>query len=784
MGKSLVPPASGGGDHIEPVDLKKALEERYLAYALSTIMHRALPDVRDGLKPVHRRIMHAMRLLRLNPDQGFAKCARIVGEVMGKFHPHGDQSIYDALVRLAQDFAVRYPLVDGQGNFGNIDGDNAAAMRYTEARMTEVATALLEGITEDAVDFRATYNEEDEEPVVLPGAFPNILANGSSGIAVGMATSIPPHNAAELCAAALHLIDNRDAPVAELMTSPEQWAEIERRHQEELRKEDKDAVKRAEAILLECKVRGPDFPTGGTVVDGWASMIEAYQTGRGGFRLRAKWQQEDQGRGTWNIVVTEIPYQVQKSKLIEKIAELLLARKLPLLENVRDESAEDVRVVLVPKSRTVEPGLLMESLFKLTELETRFPLNMNVLSRGKVPNVLSLKSVLSEWLEHRKDVLVRRSKHRLGEIERRLEILSGYLIAYLNIDEVIRIIREEDEPKQVMMARWSLTDNQAEAILNMRLRALRKLEEFEIRKEFDGLSEEKKQIEALLASPAKQWKTIRWEVAETQKKFGPSTKLGERRTEFTDAPEHDVADIHHAMIEKEPITVVVSEKGWLRAMKGHLSDLSLLTFKEGDSLKLAFPAQTTDKILVFTTGGKFYTIGAERLPGGRGHGEPIRIIVDMENDQDIVTAFVHDPKRKLLLVSHAGNGFTVPEAEVVANTRKGKQVMNVKSPDEASHCAVLSGDHVAIVGENRKMLIFPLAEIPEMARGKGVRLQKYKDGGVLDMKTFTVAEGLSWQDSADRTFTRSREELAEWFGARASAGRIAPKGFPRTGKFG
>jgi topoisomerase-4 subunit A len=772
MGKSLVPPASGGGDHIEPIDLKKALEERYLAYALSTIMHRALPDVRDGLKPVHRRIMHAMRLLRLNPDQGFAKCARIVGEVMGKFHPHGDQSIYDALVRLAQDFAVRYPLVDGQGNFGNIDGDNAAAMRYTEARMTEVATLLLEGITEDAVDFRPTYNEEDEEPVVLPGAFPNILANGSSGIAVGMATSIPPHNAAELCAAALHLIDNRDASIAELMTSPEQWAEILER------------AKTEPKALLDCKVRGPDFPTGGTIVDGWASIVEAYSTGRGGFRLRAKWQQEDQGRGTWNIVVTEIPYQVQKSKLIEKIAELVVARRVPLLEDVRDESAEDIRVVLVPKSRTVDPGLLMESLFKLTELETRFPLNMNVLSRGKVPNVLSLKSVLSEWLEHRKDVLVRRSKHRLGEIEKRLEILAGYLIAYLNIDEVIRIIREEDEPKRVMMARWSLTDNQAEAILNMRLRALRKLEEIEIRKEFDGLSEEKKQIESLLASPAKQWKTIRWEVGETLKKFGPATDLGKRRSDFADAPEHDVADIHHAMIEKEPITVVVSEKGWLRALKGHLSDFSLLTFKEGDSLKLAFPAQTTDKILVFTTGGKFYTIGADRLPGGRGHGEPIRIIVDMENDQDIVTAFVHDPSRKLLLASHEGNGFIVPEAEVVANTRKGKQVMNVKSPDESSHCAFLSGDHLAIVGENRKMVIFPLSEIPEMARGKGVRLQKYKDGGVLDLKTFTVADGLSWQDSADRTFMRSREELAEWFGARASAGRLVPKGFPRTGKFG
>ncbi|MER8706178.1 DNA topoisomerase IV subunit A [Mesorhizobium sp. M1088] len=750
MGKRLLPPESGGGDNIEPVDLKKALEERYLAYALSTIMHRALPDVRDGLKPVHRRIMHAMRLLRLNADQGFAKCARIVGEVMGKFHPHGDQSIYDALVRLAQDFSMRYPLVDGQGNFGNIDGDNAAAMRYTEARMTEVSTLLLEGITEDAVDFRPTYNEEDEEPAVLPGAFPNLLANGSSGIAVGMATSIPPHNAAELCDAALHLIDHPDAPVTKLMDF----------------------------------VQGPDFPTGGIIVDSRASILEAYETGRGGFRVRAKWSQEDQGRGTWNIVVTEIPYGVQKARLIEKIAELLMARKLPLLEDIRDESAEDIRVVLVPKSRSVDPGIMMESLFKLTELESRFPLNMNVLSRGKVPNVLSLKGVLKEWLEHRRDVLIRRSKHRLGEIERRLEILAGYLIAYLNIDEVIRIIREEDEPKQVMMVRWSLTDTQAEAILNMRLRALRKLEEFEIREEFNGLTGEKKQIEALLASDAKQWATIKWEVANVRQKYGPDTEIGKRRTEFADAPEHDLTDIAHAMIEREPVTVVVSEKGWLRAMKGHLTDHSALTFKEGDSLKLAFHAQTTDKVLVFTTGGKFYTIGADRLPGGRGHGEPIRIIVDMDNDQDIVTAFVHDPKRKLLLVSHDGNGFIVPEEEVVANTRKGKQVMNVKAPDEAQRCVSVAGDHLAIVGENRKMLVFPLAEIPEMGRGKGVRLQKYKDGGVLDLKTFTLASGLSWQDSADRTFTKSRDELAEWIGARASAGRMVPKGFPRTGKFG
>ena len=759
MGKDLIPPGSDGGDHIEPVDLRKALEERYLAYALSTIMHRALPDVRDGLKPVHRRIMHAMRLLRLNPEQGFAKCARIVGEVMGKFHPHGDQSIYDALVRLAQSFSVRYPLVDGQGNFGNIDGDNAAAMRYTEARMTEVATSLLEGITEDAVDFRLTYNEEDEEPVVLPGAFPNLLANGSSGIAVGMATSIPPHNAAELCKAALHLIDHPDAEVEDLMT----------------REPAEDAD--------ENKVRGPDFPTGGVIVDSFDAILEAYKTGRGSFRVRSKWHTEDQGRGVWQIVVTEIPYGVQKSRLVEKIAELLLARRLPLLDDVRDESAEDIRLVLVPKSRTVDPAILMESLFKLTELESRFPLNMNVLSRGRVPGVLSLKQVLQEWLEHRKDVLVRRSRHRLAEIVRRLEVLGGYLVAYLNIDEVIRIIREEDEPKPVMMARWDLTDLQAESILNMRLRALRKLEEFEIRKEFDALTAEKAQIEALLGSDAKQWKMIRWQVEKLRDQFGSHTELGRRRTQFAAAPEHDEEHIAQAMIEREPVTVIVSEKGWLRAMKGHLADFEGLSFKEGDKLKLAFHAQTTDKVLVFTTGGKFYTIGADRLPGGRGHGEPIRIMVDMDNEQDIVTAFAHDPSRKLLLVSYQGNGFVVPEAEVVANTRKGKQVMNVKAPDEAKICAPVSGDHLAIVGENRKLLVFALADVPEMTRGKGVRLQKYKDGGVSDAKAFAMETGLSWVDSADRTFVKTRDELAEWIGARASAGRMVPKGFPRTGRF-
>ncbi|CAN7509432.1 DNA topoisomerase IV subunit A [Phyllobacterium sp. LjRoot231] len=758
MGKSLIPP-DNGDDNVEPVDLKAALEERYLAYALSTIMHRALPDVRDGLKPVHRRIMHAMRLLRLSPDQSYAKCARIVGEVMGKFHPHGDQSIYDALVRLSQDFAVRYPVVDGQGNFGNIDGDNPAAMRYTEARMTDVAMLLLEGITEDAVDFRPTYNEEDEEPIVLPGAFPNLLANGSSGIAVGMATSIPPHNVSELCAAALHLIKHPDATVEELMSQAE----------------DEDPLK--------TKVRGPDFPTGGIMVETPDAILDAYKTGRGGFRLRARWQVEDQGRGTWNIIITEIPYQVQKSRLIEKIAELLIAKKLPLLDDVRDESTEDVRLVLEPKSRSVNPDILMESLFKLTELETRFPLNMNVLSNGKVPNVLSLRDVLQQWLEHRKDVLIRRSRHRLGEIERRLEILGGMLIAYLNIDEVIRIIREEDEPKQEMIRRFELTDNQAEAILNMRLRSLRKLEEFEIRKEFDGLTGEKKQIEELLGSEAKQWQTISWQIAEMQKKYGADTLLGKRRTTFADAPQHDLTDMHHAMIEKEPVTVVVSEKGWLRAMKGHLADFSTLTFKEGDKLKLAFHAETTDRILVLTTGGKFYTIGANSLPGGRGHGEPIRIIVDMENNQDIVTAFVHNPERKLLLSSHVGNGFLVPEAEVIANTRKGKQVMNVKAPDEARHCIPITGDSVAIVGENRKMLVFPLTEIPELGRGKGVRLQRYKDGGVSDIRVFAMEQGLTWQDASGRTFTRGKLELLEWTGPRATAGRMVPKGFPRSGKF-
>ncbi|MRG64481.1 DNA topoisomerase IV subunit A [Rhizobium pusense] len=749
MGKNLVPP-SGGDDNIHPVDLKAALEERYLAYALSTIMHRALPDVRDGLKPVHRRIVYAMSEMGLRPSSAFRKCAKIVGEVMGNYHPHGDQAIYDALARLAQDFSLRYPLVDGQGNFGNIDGDSPAAMRYTESKMTAVAELLLEGIGEDAVDFRDTYDESNSEPVVLPGAFPNLLANGASGIAVGMATSIPPHNAHELCDAALYLIKHPDATVEKLVEF----------------------------------IPGPDLPTGGVIVESRENILDAYKTGRGGFRVRAKWETEDLGRGGYQIVITEIPFQVQKSRLIEKIAELLIARKLPLLEDVRDESAEDVRIVLVPKSRTVDATLLMESLFRLSDLESRLPLNMNVLSLGKVPKVMALNEVLTEWLAHRKDVLVRRSRHRLAAIDRRLEILGGLLVAYLNLDEVIRIIREEDEPKQVMMAKWSLTDLQAESILNMRLRNLRKLEEFEIRKEFDELTNEKAEIEALIASDDKQWQTIAWEIGEVKKKYAKATELGRRRTQFADAPDADIEAIQQAMIEKEPVTIVISQKGWIRALKGHMSDTSTLTFKEGDGPKLAFPAQTTDKLLLLTTGGKAYTLGADKLPGGRGHGEPIRIMVDMENDQDVLTAFVHDPSRKLLLVSTAGNGFVVAESEMVANTRKGKQIMNVSMPDEAKLAVPVTGDHVAVVGENRKLLAFPLAQIPEMSRGKGVRLQRYKDGGVVDVKCFALAEGLSWSDTAGRLFNKVGEELREWLADRATAGRTVPKGFPRSGKFG
>ena len=750
MGQDLIPPGSGDGNDIDSVDLKSALEERYLAYALSTIMGRALPDVRDGLKPVHRRILHAMRVLKLDPSTGFKKCARIVGDVIGKFHPHGDQSVYDALVRLAQEFAVRYPLVDGQGNFGNIDGDNAAAMRYTEARMTQVATLLLQGIDDDAVDFRETYDGEEEEPIVLPGAFPNLLANGSSGIAVGMATNIPPHNAAELCDAAIHLIKHPNASIETLCGF----------------------------------VQGPDFPTGGIIVDDHASTIEAYKTGRGGFRVRARWEKEETGRGGYQIIITQIPYQVQKSRLIEKIADLLQNRRLPLLGDIIDESAEDMRLVLEPKSRSVDPELLMESLFKLSDLESRISLNMNVLSKGVTPKVMSLREILNEWLAHRRDVLCRRSRYRLGKIDRRLEILGGFLKAYLNLDEVIRIIRYEDEPKAELMRTFELTDLQAESILNMRLRSLRKLEEMEIKTEFNGLSEEKSAIEELLASEEKQWSTLKWEIGEVKKQFGPDTDLGRRRTTFGSAPEHDLEAINQAMIEKEPVTVVISDKGWMRALRGHLADFATVTFKEGDKLKSAFHAETTDKLILFTTSGKFYTVGVDKLPGGRGHGEPVRVIIDMDNDADVLEAFKYQAGNKLLVASTLGNGFVVAQDDVIANTRKGKQVLNVKLPVEAALCVDAAGDTIAVVGENRKMICFEISQIPEMGRGKGVRLQKYKDGGVKDVRVFNLAEGLSWEDSAGRTFTRSKDELTEWTGERAQAGRMVPKGFPRGGKFG
>ncbi|WP_285294367.1 DNA topoisomerase IV subunit A [Aureimonas altamirensis] len=747
MGKSVEPPA-GGGD-IEPVDLKTALEERYLAYALSTIMGRALPDVRDGLKPVHRRIVHAMRVLRLDPGQGYKKCARIVGDVMGKFHPHGDASIYDALVRLSQDFAIRYPLIDGQGNFGNVDGDSAAAMRYTEARMTDVATLLLRGIDEDAVDFRPTYNEEDQEPVVLPGAFPNLLANGASGIAVGMATSIPPHNVAEICDAALKLIETPDAPV--------------------------------EALLR--FVQGPDFPTGGVVVEDAAAIREAYATGRGSFRVRARWDKEDTGRGSYVVVVTQIPYMVQKSRLIEKIADLLTARKLPLLADVRDESAEDVRIVLEPRSRTVDPELLMESLFRLTDLESRIPLNMNVLSGGKIPRVMSLRDVLVEWLAHRREVLQRRTAFRLGQIARRLEIVSGYLVVFLNIDEVIRIIREEDDPKAELMRTFELTDVQAEAVLNLRLRSLRKLEEMELRREFDALSEEKARKEALMASAGLQWSAIGEEIREVRETFSKKTAIGRRRTLFAEAPSHDADVIAEAMIEREPVTIVLSQKGFLRAMRGHMADTSSLTFREGDKLKMAFAAHTTDKLVFLSTNGRAFTLAADKLPGGRGHGDPIRLAIELEDDQDIVTGFVANPAARRLIVANDGNGFIVGEGDLVSGMRRGKQILNVTAKGRLALAVPVDGDSVAVVGENRKLLVFPLSQVPEMSRGKGVRLQRYKDGGLADAKVFRMADGLTWTDGGGRLFVRGEAELLEWRGDRAQAGRLVPKGFPKSGRF-
>jgi topoisomerase IV subunit A len=746
MVKQLIPPRDGD---VEEIALREALEERYLQYALSTITGRALPDARDGLKPVHRRLLYAMQLLRLDPGAAFKKCARVVGDVIGKFHPHGDQAVYDALVRLAQDFAQRYPLVDGQGNFGNVDGDNPAAMRYTEARLTEVAHLLIDGIDEDAIDFRPTYDGSENEPVVLPGAFPNLLANGSQGIAVGMATAIPPHNVAELCDAALHLI----------------------------------ATPNARSRTLLKYVSGPDFPTGGVIVDPPEAVAEAYTTGRGSFRVRARWHKEETGRGTYLIVITEIPWLVQKGRLVERLAELINDKKLPLVADARDESAEDIRLVIEPRSRTVDAELLMESLFKLTELESRIPLNMNVLLKGRIPRVVGLAEALTEWLTHRREVLLRRSNFRLNRIEHRLEVLGGYLVAYLNLDKVIKIIRSEDEPKPVLMKTFKLSDVQADAILNMRLRNLRKLEEMEIRQEDKALRAERKKLKDLIGSETEQWKRIADEVKEVRAKFGPKTPLGKRRTAFAQAPVHDEAAIEEALVEREPITVVVSEKGWIRTLRGTVSDLSGVAFKTDDGPKFAFPAETTSKCLVFATNGRFYTLDAAKLPGGRGHGEPIRLFVDLEQEADVVAVFRHQGGRKFLVASTEGRGFVVPEDECLANTRKGKQVLNVAMPDEARAIAVAEGELVAAIGDNRKMLVFPLEQVPEMTRGRGVRLQRYKDGGLSDVKAFKVEDGLSWTDTAGRAFSLTLKELADWRGNRADAGRLAPKGFPRSNTF-
>jgi topoisomerase IV subunit A len=746
MGTQLIPPRDS---EVEEIALREALEERYLQYALSTITGRALPDARDGLKPVHRRLLYAMQQLHLDPGAAFKKCARVVGDVIGKFHPHGDQAVYDALVRLAQDFAQRYPLVDGQGNFGNVDGDNPAAMRYTEARLTQVADLLLDGIEEDAIDFRPTYDGSEKEPVVLPGAFPNLLANGSQGIAVGMATAIPPHNAAEICDAALHLIETPNA--------------------------------RSRTLLK--YVPGPDFPTGGVIVDSPADIAEAYTGGRGSFRVRARWHKEDTGRGTYLIVVTEIPWLVQKGRLVEKLAELINEKKLPLVAEVRDESAQDIRLVIEPRARTVDAELLMESLFKLSELETRIPLNMNVLVRGRIPKVVGLAEALTEWLAHRREVLLRRSRFRLGQIEHRLQVLGGYLVAYLNLDKVIKIIRREDEPKPVLMRTFKLSDLQADAILNMRLRNLRKLEEIEIKQEDKQLRAERKSLNQLIGSEKEQWKKVADEIKEVRATFGPKTALGKRRTTFGQAPEHDEAAIEQALVEREPITVVVSEKGWIRTLRGTISDLSSIAFKVDDGPKFVFAAETTSKCLVFASNGRFYTLDAAKLPGGRGHGEPIRLFIDLEQEADVVAVLRHQGGRKFLLASAKGRGFVVPEDECLANTRKGKQVLNVTAPDAARAVAIVTGELAASIGENRKMLIFPLDQVPEMARGRGVRLQRYKDGGLSDVKTFKAEEGLSWTDTAGRAFSLTLAELADWRGNRADAGRLAPKGFPRTNTF-
>lgn len=732
-------------DNISNVDFSEALGERYLAYALSTITSRSLPDVRDGLKPVHRRLLYAMMELKLEPNSGFKKCARVVGDVIGKYHPHGDVAVYDTMVRLAQSFAVRYPLVDGQGNFGSIDGDNAAAMRYTEARLTEVAIELMRDLHSDTVDFKPTYDGSEVEPMVMPSAFPNLLANGSEGIAVGMATSIPPHNAAEICDALLYLIKHPNA-------STEKLVEF---------------------------MPGPDFPTGGTLVEPHANIVKAYDTGRGSFRLRAKWEKEELSHGMWQIVITEIPYQVQKSRLIEKIADLFKEKKLLLLGNIRDESADDIRIVLDPKNRSIEPEMLMESLFRSTDLETRVSLNMNVLAGNGSPRVMALSEVLQEFLSHRIDVLVRSSKFRLGKIDHRLEILDGFLVAYLNLDEVIRIIREEDEPKAIMMKKWKLSEIQVEAILNMRLRSLRRLEEIEIKTEHKALSAEKKRLKELLGSEELQMQAISEQIKDIKKKFGKTTPLGKRRTEFADAPTTQVISIE-AFIEKEPITILCSKMGWIKSLKGHLDDLSSVKYKDGDDERFVIKGQTTDKLIVFTSDGKFYTIGCNALSGGKGFGEPLNLMVDLAPNSKIIDMLIYREAQKILVASKNGRGFLVESEDVLAQTKNGKQILNVADGMEASVCLPVDGDHIAIIGENRRMVAFPISEVPVMKRGSGVQLQKYKHGGMADLRIFKIAEGLRWRSGNKEL---SEKNLTPWLAKRSAPGRLPPNGFPRNNKF-
>jgi topoisomerase-4 subunit A len=729
---------------IRPVAFADALRERYLAYALSTITARSLPDVRDGLKPVQRRVLYAMLKLRLDPASTYKKSARVVGDVIGKYHPHGEGAIYDSLVRLAQDFAQRYPLVDGQGNFGNVDGDNAAAMRYTEARLSAFAQALLEGIDQDTVDFRPTYDGGDEEPVVLPAALPNLLANGTSGIAVGMATNIPPHNVGELCAALCRLLEEPDTPL--------------------------------EALLEE--IKGPDLPTGGVLVEPWEHVVEAYRHGRGSLRLRARWQREDLSHGQYQVVVSEIPYQVPKARLVERIAELLAARRLPLLADVRDESAEDVRLVLLPRSRTVPVELLMEQLFRQTELETRLSLNLNVLDAQGTPRVMGLLQVLQAFLAHRMDVLIRSSRHRLARIEDRLEVLSAFRIAYLNLDEVIRIIREEDEPKAELMRAFELSERQAEAILNMRLRNLRRLEEQALVKEERELRAEGRHLKILLRDEAKRRATLKDELAAAGVRFGGGP-LGARRTSIGVAPVVD-ADAFEVPVERQPVTVVCSRQGWIRVLRGHLEDPAELKYKEGDTGRFVLQAQSTDRLLLISSDGRGYLLPVERLPGGRGQGEPLRLQIDLGRGAEPVMLAVHRPEGRVLLASSAARGFIAEEAAMAAQTRAGKQVLNLDEGERLVVACPAEGDHVATVGSNRKLLLFPIDELPVMSRGKGVLLQRYRGGSLADACVITLADGLSWPGGRG---TRTVSELAPWLGRRGQAGRIAPHGFPRSNRF-